>query len=384
MPRTKKVRTRAQRLTLDQQMMGPQPIFDVGQTPKYDTREYRLELQKGLQWFSYFFGSKENKEYHLKYAATVLGYNKKKIQALKALPDWKLNLGLGSSIRMWAVGWEYPEDLHERFKTRIEEKLVLGKQILKEKASKPKKVVISPAERLKRKFYETVYEDWDILVVDKWMDGEFDIKFPVFDLYRSHNLKGAAINMLREIVQFEYDVVYDAYNKKCAQAVEAYSHIKKSDQKKMLKTMDNIFAELQRLTMSASATRKPRAMKRKTSDKQVENLKYLKDSQEAQLTSINPVLIPDKEVLYVYNVKQRNLFVYKADEGKGFEVRGSTLYNWTADESKVLKLRKPDDILPLIISQTVKQNDKTIKSLSTKVSVPTGRINKDCILLKCL
>ena len=61
MPRTKKVRTRAQRLTLDQQMMGPQPIFDVGQTPKYDTREYRLELQKGLQWFSYFFGSKENK-----------------------------------------------------------------------------------------------------------------------------------------------------------------------------------------------------------------------------------------------------------------------------------------------------------------------------------
>ena len=167
---------------------------------------------KGLQWFSYFFGSKENKEYHLKYAATVLGYNKKKIQALKALPDWKLNLGLGSSIRMWAVGWEYPEDLHERFKTRIEEKLELGKQILKEKASKPKKVVISPAERLKRKFYETVYEDWDILVVDKWMDGEFDIKFPVFDLYRSHNLKGAAINMLREIVQFEYDVVYDAYN----------------------------------------------------------------------------------------------------------------------------------------------------------------------------
>ena len=384
MPRTKKVRTRAQRLTLDQQMMGPQPIFDVGQTPKYDTREYRLELQKGLQWFSYFFGSKENKEYHLKYAATVLGYNKKKIQALKALPDWKLNLGLGSSIRMWAVGWEYPEDLHERFKTRIEEKLELGKQILKEKASKPKKVVISPAERLKRKFYETVYEDWDILVVDKWMDGEFDIKFPVFDLYRSHNLKGAAINMLREIVQFEYDVVYDAYNKKCEQAVEAYSHIKRSDQKKMLKTMDNIFAELQRLTMSASATRKPRAMKRKTSDKQVENLKYLKDSQEAQLTSINPVLIPDKEVLYVYNVKQRNLFVYKADEGKGFEVRGSTLYNWTADESKVLKLRKPDDILPLIISQTVKQNDKTIKSLSTKVSVPTGRINKDCILLKCL
>ena len=136
--------------------------------------------------------------------------------------------------------------------------------------------------------------------------------------------------------------------------------------------------------MSATATRKPRTLKRKTSDKQVEKLNYCKDNQEAQLTSINPVLIPDKEVLYVYNIKQKNLFIYKAEEGKGFEVRGSTLYKWNADESKVMKLRKPDEILPLIISQTVKQNDKIIKSLTTKVNQPSGRINKDCILLKCL
>lgn len=381
----KKVRTRAQRLTLDEQMMGPMPTYDVGATPKDpDSFEYRKELMSGLRWFSYFFGPKENKEYHLKFATDIMGYTPKKIQALKALPDWKLNQGLGSSVRMWAVGWEYPEAKLEVFKERITEHLEKGKEILKEKKNAPVKKVISPAERLKAKFDSTIYHDWDTLVLDEWMNGNFDIKFPVYDLYRSYSLKGAAINMLRDLVQFEYDVISDAYNKKCDQAMEAYSHVKRTDQNKMIKTMDNIFAELQRLSMSATATRKPRTLKRKTSDKQVEKLNYCKDNQEAQLTSINPVLIPDKEVLYVYNIKQKNLFIYKAEEGKGFEVRGSTLYKWNVDESKVMKLRKPDEILPLIISQTVKQNDKIIKSLTTKVNQPSGRINKDCILLKCL
>lgn len=381
----KKTRTRAQRLSLDEQMMGPMPVFEAGKTPKDpDSFEYRCELMSGLRWFSYFYGPKENREYHLKFATEIMGYTPKKIQALKAIPDWKLNQGLGSSIRMWAVGWEYPDNKIEVFKERISEHLKNGKIALEEKKNAPVKKVISPAERLKAKFESTIYHDWDLLVLDEWIDGNFDIKFPVYDLYRAHNLKGAAINMLRELVQFEYDVVSDAYNKKCDQAMEAYSHIKRTDQNKMLKTMDNIFAELQRLSMSATATRKPRTLKRKTSDKQVEKLHYCKDNQEAQLTSINPVLIPDKELLYVYNVKQKNLFIYKAEQGKGFEVRGSTLYKWSVEDSKVMKLRKPDEVLPLIIQQTAKQNDKLIASLTTKVNEPSGRINKDCILLKCL
>ena len=47
-------------------------------------------------------------------------------------------------------------------------------------------------------------------------------------------------------------------------------------------------------------------------------------------------------------------------------------------------LRKPEDVLPQILTKTEKQIDKILSELTTKVKVPTGRINKDCILLRVL
>ena len=100
--------------------------------------------------------------------------------------------------------------------------------------------------------------------------------------------------------------------------------------------------------------------------------------------SINPVMIPGKEVLFVYNTKTRKLTQYSTNSTKGFEVSGTTIKN-IGDESRVTTLRKPDDILPLILSKTIKQIDKQVwDTLTTKVSVPNGRINADCILLRVL
>ena len=77
------------------------------------------------------------------------------------------------------------------------------------------------------------------------------------------------------------------------------------------------------------------------------------------------------------------LYRYKNESVSGFEVRGSTVYNWNED-SICMRLRKPDDILPDILTKTENQIDKLLSSLTTKVSKPTGRINKDCILLRVL
>ena len=72
---------------------------------------------------------------------------------------------------------------------------------------------------------ETIHADWDEMVIDSWMEGNFKPEFNVYDLWKKHGLKGNVINAFRAKVQFEYDLVSDAYNKTCEQAVEAYSHI---------------------------------------------------------------------------------------------------------------------------------------------------------------
>ena len=74
--------------------------------------------------------------------------------------------------------------------------------------------------------------------------------------------------------------------------------------------------------------------------------------------------------------------MFVSDTAAGFEVRGSTVYNWNEKFSKITTLRKPDEILPQILSKTERQIDNLWDTFTTKIGVPTGRINKDCILVR--
>ena len=150
--------------------------------------------------------------------------------------------------------------------------------------------------------------------------------------------------------------------------------------KKISKTQDDI----DRLKANTKVTRIPRAKKPKASDKQIEKLNYKVDDTDAKLVSINPIMIPGKNKLFVYNTKNTVLHVYENDSTAGFEVKGSTVYNWNDTSSMCTTLRKPDDVLPQILTKTEKQIEKVLSSLTTKKKKPTGRINKDCILLRVL
>jgi hypothetical protein len=48
------------------------------------------------------------------------------------------------------------------------------------------------------------------------------------------------------------------------------------------------------------------------------------------------------------------------------------------------RLRKPDDVLPDVLSKTPRQIDTIFKALSTKVAIPNGRLNEDTIILRAL
>tara|TARA_B100001093_G_scaffold520461_1_gene616233 strand:+ start:896 stop:2056 length:1161 start_codon:yes stop_codon:yes gene_type:complete len=380
--------------SIDEKMMGPEPNFH-GVTFK-NASEIKLAFSKSCHWFNYFFDAKKNVSVILKFAENEMGFKKKDITALKKLSDSRLNQGIGSIVRLHNVGFDLTiigEDTPiginylVRLKNKFNELLKEGKSIAQEKKTQAKNVVVIPVqERTRRKVMETMHADFDKMVVDKWMDGIFEPKeiiFPTYSLLQLHKIKGAGIKIFEEKVREEYNPVSDAYNKTCDQAVEAYSHIKKGDLRKMMKVMEKIFDDIDRTRANAKVTRLPRAKTKKTSDDQVKNLNYMKEDVDAKLMSINPVMIPSKNCLFVYNTKNRMLYRYKNESVSGFEVRGSTIYNWNED-SICMRLRKPDDILPDILTKTGNQIDKLLSSLTTKVSKPTGRINKDCILLRVL
>ena len=369
------VRKKKRGPSLDDKYLGPEPIYTA------ESEFTSSAWTHGAQWYNYFYKTKDYMPTTYQFAADVMGYNKKKISVLKRLKDWKF-MKVNKIIKLYYRGFQYEDDKIEMCKDFIDE-LYKEALLLKKIEEKQKKavVVITPAERTRRKVLETIYHDWDRVIVEGWFEGDFKQTFSCYNRFKGHGLKGNAINMFKELLLPEYENIKAAYEKTCEDCIEGYSHISKGDKRKMMKQFEDVFDDLEKLRSSFKATKLPRAKKVKASDQQVAKLKYCEEDNDIKLTSINPVMIPGKNKLYVYNRKNKKLIEYTTSSVSGFEISGTSIKNFDKS-SRQATLRKPDEILPMIINKTEKQIEKVWDSLTTKISQPAGRINADCILMR--
>lgn len=88
--------------------------------------------------------------------------------------------------------------------------------------------------------------------------------------------------------------------------------------------------------------------------------------------------------VYTFNTKTRKISVYITDNPNGFEVSGSSIKGFVQETSVTFKLRKPDEVLPVILSKAPKVIEKTLDGIKAVKSSANGRINIDTIILKAL
>ena len=383
----KRIAMRKDRVSLDAKMMGPEPMFTAE-----DESKILAEQENGTvgplwsgatRWYNYFYDNKDYIPYAIDYLRDVEGWDDDKIKVFIRLPDWKIRR-IGNMAVVWYRGYKYAPAVIEKYTVIANELYAEASQIEEERveAVKEKPKLPSIQERTRTKVLDTIYSDFDLNVVDPWMENNFKVKFECFSLFKNHGLKGNAITIFRDMIEDDYITLKDAYENNCDQAKEAYSHITKGNKKKMLNVYDTIFSDLDKLKDSFKATRKARVRVPRTMEQQVSKLHYMKEDLDSKLTSIDPMHVPGKNKLFVYNAKQGKLAEYVSDTG--FEVKGSTLQNFDPKLSKITKLRKPEDILPQILKKTELQINKVWKGLTTKIYEPTGRINKDCILMRVI
>lgn len=285
---------------------------------------------------------------------------------------------------------EFPEpwkDWETSVKQYYIDLIPVGKQILAEKALEKDTnvVVLNPQQRLMNKIQSTIMVDLDFLE-DEWMDGKYKSSIELYTKFKSHGLTGSAVEPVKEWVSQHLEEFSDAYSGSCEQAQEAYSHITKPNLKLLIKTCETMLSDLESIKNAAKAVRKSKARvkKPKAADKQVAKLKYCKENMEYKVVSIIPIQIIGSMRLYVFNTKTREITEYVSDSANGFEVKGTTLQGINVELSRKVKLRKPNDFLSIVQSKTPRQIDNEWQKLTTKSSVPNGRINDDCVLLRVL
>ena len=272
----------------------------------------------------------------------------------------------------------YLSHLFERIIPLIEE----GKAIYNAKKLEAKSniVTISPQLRLQRKISNTIMQDL-LSLEDSWIEGE-QASLDVYQMFGKHGLSGSATIPVRTVIEgwlLDYE---DAYHKRCEQAVEGYSYLKRSELNRRIKECQSMLADLDRIKAAKKATRSIKIPKLPSIDKQVSRIKYQKEDSEFKIVSINPAQIVGKVRLFVFNTKYKELSYYQTDHPKGFQISGSTIKNFNRETSIKIKLRKPMDFIPILLDKTSNQIQKELDGLSTKGKEANGRINKDTILLR--
>jgi len=309
-----------------------------------------------------------NSEYHFTmthHAATAFWYNNdlhKTVESDKA-PD-------------------FLSHLFDRMTPLIEKGKIIYKEKQAERKAKSNIITISPQEKLVRKINNTIMQEL-LELEDKWIDGD-EATINIYDRFKYHGLTNTAISHVKPMIEgwlLDYE---DAYHKRCDQAVEGYSHLKRSTLNQRIKICTAMLEDLERIRSATKASRNVKIKRPKSVDKQVAKVQYKKEDNDFKIVSINPIQIPTKTRLYAFNTKSKMVIEYVTESPNGFEISGSTIKNISNGLSRTVCLRKPLDFLPIVLQKTPKQINDAWETIKTKTKVPNGRINKDTILLRIL
>lgn len=238
---------------------------------------------------------------------------------------------------------------------------------------------VSPMEKVKAKTSDFIGHVDELL--DTWEERDD------FNLYNEMLKEGLSSFSAAEVVRYYrriFSELRELVEKKTPDLVEGYQDWSVPKRKKYYAYIGRMVADAEKYLLSKKAQRKPSKPRVKSADKQVAKLNYAKDSSEFKLTSIDPTKIIGSERLYTFNVKERIVTEFVTNSGKGFEVSGSTLKNFDPEKSRSIRLRKPDETLTSFMKKNPAMIDKVWSQLTTKTTKPTGRINKDMILLRVM
>ncbi|NDB57476.1 hypothetical protein EB001_03425 [bacterium] len=333
--------------------------------------EYRTSLMKALGYYNLNMDNSER-------AKVVLNYlkknNKKYYDVLSKAPDYEF-LSLGSLITILNRG----EYLSDKDKQGIQDKLDSLYECYsyvkpEEEDPRPKAPVISIDKRV-AEAARAASEDIDY-AIDKFIHSkvwDFNTKAHLL----ANNISGMVAKKIGDYYKLNVDEIDEALEGKDEQLVEGYSFFTKSELKRFRAAIQSIVDDCAQHQVSV---KKPRVVKAKPPAVIVKKLKYMFKHDLLNLKSINPADIIGAKELWCYNIKYRKLVAYVADDSDSLSVKGTTIINYSIAKSWSWTLRNPEKFFK--DTQIGKRAiNSAAKALTTKPTVPNGRINEETILL---
>jgi len=221
-------------------------------------------------------------------------------------------------------------------------------------------------------------------MLDEWILNTTTkvFKINVGSLLKNVNAPISSLGTVVGWITKQRDELIEARDKSNPDSVEGYSYLKKPAIKKRIALLEEMLNDVEIYKSTKKATRKPRVKKQKSADKLVAKMNYLKSSPDYGVASVNPIKVVGSVKVYLFNEKYRKLTVLSTTSLSGLSVKGTTIRDYDEKNSFSMKIRKPEEILPIIVSKTDRQIANALKKLTTKKTSANGRVNDNTLILK--
>jgi len=326
--------------SIDYKFYGPEP------------KDYN---QQALTWYTYFCDKSD-------YTIWLKAFIKK--NKLNKEVDSYVPSSIGVSSYYLVTNRTLPKNVESRLlkyvdslKTKVPQKTIIG--------TVPKLSIQDRIQEQVNNYCSVLDGVIDELIKDKYT--KFDIKSFAKDI------KSIQANKIKDFYLKQYNdtLINDEFTK------EGYSYMTKSEFITFQNFLKSIINTMESQSMIQKASKKPRKKKETPLYKKVAKLNYMNASKEYNISSINPEKIVGSNIVIVFNTKTNTFF--QLVSSSEFDIKGSTLINFNEQKSFKQKVRKPKEFLSKL--QGKRSVTNAVKTLTTKPSLCTPRINKDCIII---
>lgn len=367
----------------DEKHIGSEPVWDTERAEKMGQETFDNHLRKSFRYYNYFYNQKDLKKLVVEWLQKNAKLTKKQLALyIQSSPD-QTPMTLCSLVKAMSKGMPCRDR---------EKNYILGKVMgiveaaanapaPKVKMKKGQEVYVPTIQdRLAEKTAEVIGE------IEGEVDNVFTKKPTTMKVYDYLSAKGVAqsqIGKIRAVFLKQIEELTEAVKGEEAQVKEAYAHLKKADYKRIGDWYVKLLADLDAYQAAKKATKKAKAPRAVSKDKQVSKVKYMKESKELKLVSVNPVDIIGATAVWVYHAKYRKLGKYVADShSQTLSVKGTSIHGYDTSKSTAKTLRKPAEQLAEFMKcgkvqlRTFLTN---IKAVETKLN---GRLNAEILILK--
>ena len=339
--------------------------------PKFDGVMTNIQLMNSLNWYHQTMENKDAVKYIQEYA--------KKNKIPGRIDTSKSYLTLGWLCRLVMNGNDVGKSGTDFIKAHM-------KSVLSAVEDVPVAVVdttptVSIQDRMKEKVGEIAVDLEAAL--DDYVTSDFKT-MPAPMSIMHDRAKGMHAQKLVEHFKkrrVEFDEVLNTDDKDLR---EGYSNFTKPQLKKLIAFCDTVITDALKIAGEAKVNRKKPKRKQKTPDQLVSKMFFCKEDETFKLKSIAPRDIIGALQLWVFNVKTKKLGVYHAEDAGGLSVKGSSLLNYSETKSIHKTIRKPNEVVPSVLSGGKLVLKGILGKISTKESELSGRINADTILLRAI